>query len=257
MPVETIRFYESKGIVKPHRSRDNDYRMYETWDAFRLFECIFFKGFNFSLKEVVQHLNEGSHQTVIDKIKDKKRELYEKIKIEKILAETMEQFIRKHETMRFNLGKYWVQKIPENYYFYYCESNGDNYGEIDTHNQLFTQWIKYFPFVNSCQSCTVQNIQDNLIKIKWGLRVKKEYAEALKLPLNKTVINEPEKLCLTTFIDIGAKGELSAGQFEPIVSYAKQNGYKIGGEVFGEGVLRTHENGKACRFMELTLPIKE
>jgi hypothetical protein len=153
----------------------------------------------------------------------------------------MEQFIRKHETMQFNLGKYWVQKIPENYYFYYCESNGDNYGEIDTHNQLFTQWIKYFPFVNSCYSCAVQNIQDNLAKIK--------------LPLNKTVINEPEKLCLTTFIDIGAKGELSAGQFKPIVSYAKQNGYKIGGEVFGEGVLRTHENGKACRFMELTLSI--
>jgi hypothetical protein len=143
---------------------------------------------------------------MIDKIKDKERELYEKIKIETMLVERMEQFIRKYETIRFNLGKYWVQKIPESYYFYFCESNGDGYGEIDTYNQLFTHCVKYFPFMNPCLSCTVQNIHDNSNIFKGDYRIKKEYAEALKLPLNKTVMAEPEKLCLTTFIDIGAKG---------------------------------------------------
>jgi DNA-binding transcriptional MerR regulator len=257
MSAETIRFYETKNIVKPHRLLSNEYRIYETWDVFRLMECNLYKSFNFSLKEVVKQINEGSLQNMLDSINKKKTELFNKIKLETMVIEKMEQFVKKYETMLFNLGKYWIQNIPERLYIYFLESDGDNYGDIDINNRLFSQWIKSFPLVTSCYKCSIEDVNGDLNKFKWGFSVEKRYAEALKLSLNKNVINEPEKICITTSIDIGEKGELSMRQLEPIISCAKQNNYKTENEIFGDIIVRTHENGKSHRFIELMLPIQK
>jgi DNA-binding transcriptional MerR regulator len=256
IPVETIRFYESKNIVKPQRLPDNDYRVFETWDIFYLMECLFYKGFNFSLKDIERHLKNGSLQSMCETMKKKRAELFEKVKFETMLIEKTEQLITKYETMRFNLGKYWIQKIPESCYIFFLESDGDNYGEIDKNDLLFSQWIKYFPFVISCQKCSIHDIHDHLNKIKWGFRIEKRHLEFLKLPFTERGKTEPAKICITTFMNMGERGELSTQQFEPLLSYAEQNGYKTEEEIFGEGILRTYENGKYSRLVELMLPIR-
>jgi DNA-binding transcriptional MerR regulator len=255
IPVETIRFYESKNIVNPRREKDNEYRIYDTWDVFWLGECLFYKSFNLTLKEVTQHLREGSLKSILETIYEKKTKLQDRIQFETLLAEKMEQFIQKYETVPFNVGKYWIKKMPESIYIDFVESIGDNYGDIDINHSLFFQWSKYFPFVTSFLHCATQDLRDHSNKFKWSLKIDKRYAEILKLPLNKTVITVPEHICIATFIDIGEKGELSSKKLEPILSYAEQNSYKTSNEIFGEGILRIHENGNFHRFIEFLLPI--
>ena len=49
IPIETIRYYESKKIISLKRANDSNYREYETWDIYYLLECKKFRSYNLSM----------------------------------------------------------------------------------------------------------------------------------------------------------------------------------------------------------------
>ena len=50
----TLRYYEKKGVVKPTKDPDNDYRYYDAWDINFLMDCLWFKNFGFSIEQIAE-----------------------------------------------------------------------------------------------------------------------------------------------------------------------------------------------------------
>ncbi|KPU44342.1 zinc-responsive transcriptional regulator [Oxobacter pfennigii] len=257
MPVETIRYYETKNIIRPYRLENSKYRVYETWDIFYLMQCMKYKSFNLSLEEIAQVINNGSLQYILDKINEKDLEIREKISHDTLLAEKLEELIKKLETITLNQGNYWIQKLPERYYLYCVESDGDSYNDFDLSNPLFSQWLQYYPFVTACKHTSIHDFYNYLNREKWSLTIEKKYAEIFKLAINEYVKILPEQVYITTIVNAGEKGELSVQLLEPAISYTESKGYKISGDILGELLVRTHESGKYHRFFELMIPIQK
>lgn len=257
MSVETIRYYEDKNIISPSRHQDSKYRFYETWDVFFLMDCIRYKGFNFSLKEISHIMHDETLGYYIKKIKQKKHEFEECINYYTLLCEKLDNYRSKLETVSLNQGNFWFQKTPKRYYFICTESHGDEYADIDSNNGIFTEWMNYMPLISIGYHISLHNFQIKNNHIHWSLFIDKRYAEICKIPINDQVMEIPDQLCLCTIVDAGEKGELSLEIFEPAIMYIEEKGFKICGDIMGELLLRVHNNEKFCRYFEMMIPIEK
>ena len=59
VPVETIRFYESKGLIHPQKDKDSNYRYYDYWDINLLFDYKKYRDLEFSLAESLEIIKES------------------------------------------------------------------------------------------------------------------------------------------------------------------------------------------------------
>ena len=87
IPLETLRYYESKDIVHPVKDKENNYRYYDAWDINFLIECKKFRSLDFSLSEIQDILHKDNLSNFIDKINDRQRYYNEKLKYYTLLVE--------------------------------------------------------------------------------------------------------------------------------------------------------------------------
>ncbi|MBF7097869.1 MerR family transcriptional regulator [Alkalibacter mobilis] len=71
IPMQTLRFYESKNIVKPSKDHINKYRYYDEWDINFLAECKKYKCFDFKLAEVEEIIHNDSLSTLIERMDER------------------------------------------------------------------------------------------------------------------------------------------------------------------------------------------
>ncbi|MDR1573273.1 MAG: MerR family transcriptional regulator, partial [Clostridiales Family XIII bacterium] len=55
---DTLRYYESRGVVAPQKDEESGYRYYDAWDLNFLLDGIWYRSFDFPLKDVVKMINE-------------------------------------------------------------------------------------------------------------------------------------------------------------------------------------------------------
>ncbi|MFZ7120759.1 MAG: MerR family transcriptional regulator [Eubacteriaceae bacterium] len=256
IPIETIRYYETKHIINPDREENNNFRIYKTWDIFFLIECMKLKSFGLTLKEVNNAINKGSLKYLLNCMNKNEIEMIEKIKYDTLLLEQLQKSKNKLDTITLNQGNYWIQKSPDRYYFYCVEGKRDNYKDIDKSNYLLSKWLQFIPFLSGFTKISLEDFYNNNDSQKWFYSIEKKYAELFKLEINESVLILPEQYYITTIINAGEKGELTIDLLTPVVDYVKDTGYKINGDIICEVVARTHEKGKYCRFLEVLIPIE-
>lgn len=259
LPVETIRFYEKEHILNPARSDNGKYRMYDTWDIFFLMECMKYRNLNFTVKDIAQVLHKESIDYCVEKIRTKRQKLHHKIEIDQMLENYMTNYERKLETIALNEGNFWFTKTPKKKYIIYTSSEKDNYQDIDLSVSLFPEWLKYVPFVEFGQHISIEVKHDikQANKCKWSLIVDETYIDALGIPLDNSVQEIPQQLCLSTIINAGNKGDMSAEQLAPALNYLEHTDYTLSGDIIGNLLTRVHKNGDHCRFLEMMFPVKK
>lgn len=251
IPIETIRFYEKENILNPARKADSKYRIYDTWDIFFLMECIKYRSFHFSVKEIAQIIHKESMQYYIEKIRKKRVELHQQIEKEVLLERYMTNYERKLETVALNEGNYWFTISPKKYFIVYTSSEKDNYNDIDLDVKLFPEWLKFVPFVEFGQHISKEAAIDLKYadKCNWSLIVEESYIDLLNIPLDKSVQEIPEQLCLSTIINAGNKGEMTSDLIEPVLKHLEETEYMLIGDIEGNLLTRVHENGSHCRYL--------
>ena len=61
--ADLLRYYEKKGVVRPQKDQNNDYRYYDTWDINFLIDCLWFKRFGFGIPQVAYAVFPGSTES--------------------------------------------------------------------------------------------------------------------------------------------------------------------------------------------------
>ena len=86
--------------------------------------------------------------------------------------------------------------------------------------------------------------------------IEEKYCQRLKIPYNNTVEFLPSHLALCTVINAGSKGELDYSLLNPARKYMEEKGWVVNGNIYGKILLRTHKNGRHCRYFEMKIPVK-
>lgn len=258
IPVETIRFYESQKIMQPLREAENKYRVYETWDIFFLMECLKYKSYGLSIKDVAKVIHAESFEFFLDKLDDCKNQLAENIRYNTLVNEKIIQYHASLEAAAWNVGNFWIKRLPEQLYFYYVISYGDQYDDIDASKPLFKSWIKALPFVEYADHIEIDDLYSNKADTthRWSLIIEKKMADMLEIPIDdEKVFSVPDRLYLCSIIDAGEKGELTADQYMPILEYIKNNRYEVCGDIISKLLVRIHKEKKLSRYFEVQVPI--
>lgn len=93
--VETLRYFESIGIVQPKKKKRNNYRYYDDWDIYFLLDYKRYRSFEFSAEESRALCHDDGLPMFQAQFEEKHREIQRKALQYKILSEMMEQKLEK------------------------------------------------------------------------------------------------------------------------------------------------------------------
>ena len=188
---DLLRYYEKKGVVKPVKDQNNDYRYYEPWDINFLIDCLWYKNFGFGIEQVAQIVNKSNYEDIVSMMEEKDAEIEASIQWQEMLLRRMRQYLQNIRTIKDYLGKCDLVYSPEivrylnrfNYSF-------DNSKELQS---LSGQWLQYMPLVHRCfeiEQADLQNMTDNFA---WGLSLTMEYIRELNIPIHPPAMHFPSE----------------------------------------------------------------
>lgn len=259
--VETIRFYESQRVVNPKRSLGSSYREYDSWDVFYLMDCIRMRSLGLSLKDTARILHDESQAFLGTKIREQRVRLDESIQYSNLLAGRYRDLENVLEAIQYNLGSYWIKVVPARYCFRFTTREANEFSQFRYTSPLFRKLLDCYPFVDSCQHIGYDAVRPTgacpqAYAEDWSLSLEAKYAEYFKIPV-ESLLFVPERLCLTTIVDIGDTTENNVSYFRPAVEYLSNTDYELAGDILGTLHWRIPEGESLRRYSELLVPIKK
>lgn len=68
---ETLRYYESKNVIKPKRDPETGYRYYNAWDLHMLLQAKHYQSYGYTLKDIVKLFQNQELGDIADGLKAK------------------------------------------------------------------------------------------------------------------------------------------------------------------------------------------
>lgn len=256
MSIQTIRFYEIEGVVHPERLKESQYRIYDIWDIFDLVSCMKYKTFGISVKEIVNFIRNEDIDFLQKKLREKRENIEKSIQYNTILQESIYEYCQQIETIKYNIGNYWIRQIPRRYLLIYSEIEmGAKYGKFNKENPLFAKWLDYLPFVVFGQRFVYK--KEKKYKDQGCLIIQTRYANMLDISIDSSIEILPEQLYLCSVIDMENKDGLTLSTLDPIFEFVKKKGYLVNGDIIGEMMLRTNKSDTMHRYIYIQIPIKK
>ncbi|SHK14911.1 MerR family regulatory protein [Anaerocolumna jejuensis DSM 15929] len=249
---EMIRYYEKKGMISPKRKEENNYRSYDTMDVFFLMEAIQYQGWNINIKNIRGLKEENYYDKIVNYLLKYYNELIKDIDYKTLLSELICQVTERNKMVRYNLGNYWVKRIPERYLFHVVTGEGDSYEKIclpeEMSKVLFSDtnipfWDVYFEYIDG--------------KEIWELSFEKRYFDKLKILKKENMLYVPEEYCLCTNVNLGVIGAFNKNFYVDALDYLEKKGYRQNGTLSALLIGRGMEEDGFYRLIELHIPIEK
>lgn len=247
-----MRARESSAHSRKERSK---YREYETWDIFYLMTCMAYRSMGLSVKDIVAAQHHEPLSFIIEKVKEQQDILKKEIREKSMLLEYLENYAQRLEMMLLNLGNYWIVKRPEHAVLEYTNSENDEYAPIWADKEMFKAWMSKRPYLRNAQFLTLDE-SGRITNEVWAFVIEKGLMRKLNIPSGGDVYDLEEKLCMTTVIDGGDRGDLTHSKFEMVIDEVHRRGYEIDGRIMAFLINRHWEHGRYHRCIEVPIPIK-
>lgn len=254
--ADLLRYYEKKGVVKPLKDKNNDYRYYEAWDINFLIDCLWFKQFGFGIEQIGQMSTASTYDDIIDLFGEKEAELEEIIKRNQLLLDRARQHRLEITAARACLGKCDIRIAPETvryinrYNFIY-----DNSPEL---HKLSQQWIQYIPFIHRCFEIDMETLTDDESEdYRWGFSLDMQYVREFEVKTDPPVVHLPAQRSVHSVFSSSGKDNFSPRLLDYLVDYARENHLEIVGSARGNLLCSVVSEDRLTGFFEVWLPIAD
>ncbi|WP_169717922.1 hypothetical protein SPSIL_051850 [Sporomusa silvacetica DSM 10669] len=256
IPIDTIRYYETKEIVNPDKNKESGYRYYDAWDINYLLDCKYWRSFDFSLSDVRGIINECSYEDICEKL------LEQEAKLTKVAAH-YQKLVKRTADYRLQLQrikKFLWQCGLENSPDIVCCNLRANYifdKSLEV-KKLTKKYLELFPFTRPYLEIPQHAIINRLTSNEhvWGFFLTAGDAREFGIKIEPPVKYIPAKRSVYTIIAAGSKGTFTLKMLNHVNDYMDQHGYELDGDAIGSILARVHKGGEYVRYMEIWVPIK-
>ena len=252
---DLLRYYEKKGIVHPEKDPENDYRYYEPWDINFLIDCLWYKGFGFSLEQIARMITQSNVKDLIYDMSDAEEEIKASILRQELLLKRSRAHVSAIQRMRNNFGKCDLVHSPEVYR--YLNRYNFIYDNSKEQQALSQRWLAYMPFVSRCFEIKAEDLSNDTDNYSWGLSLEMEYVEKLGVPLEPPVEHLESVYSVHSFFKSSGKTGFSPRQLERVMEYINENGLSVSGSARGNLVCSVIDEGKLTGFFEVWIPVEK
>lgn len=250
--VETLRFFENIGLIKPERDPNNNYRYYRHIDLNKIVAYKFYRGFEFTLDESLDILV-YKNEEVVDKLNEKAIEIKEKCEYYQNLLQRLldlkESLEEGHKLYDFK-----IEDSPE--LLLYFNQTNDEFETDDIYLETTRKYLEFLPFVYL--AVHIPEKDGKLVDdVHYGYAVNTMFTkvvESLKNTMGKVY---PSKKCIHTFVKEENNGPLSLASLEPIFQFMEEKDLILDGDVVGWILNEEVLPDDIVRYFELWIPIKE
>lgn len=237
IPVETIRFYETKNLLKPYKDKYSKYRYYDVWDIYLLMDYKKYRDLEFSLKESLNIIQSASLETFIDCLQEKIWEAEKKAEMYRLKAIKLQNYRNVLKNIPLIIGEYPVVNRPAGYYFINMHySNGDfHYHRANENEECFNELWRNYSFFENILRIRKEWIDSGNMdeEFEWGFTIKKKWADTLQVKLTpKLQYIEPAK-SIYTILKAKEKQYFSPKMLADVFAFMDGQNLKLAGDIFG------------------------
>lgn len=234
---QTLRHYESLGLITSQRNDDNQYRTYAVEDTRSLFMISIYRSMGFSLPKIKQMLQEMTMNEVKTSFQQRIDDVNEQLQQLELLKKELEEYHRGIEMAEKAAGTYWIEE--EGHTMVSVMKSGSGFSLINEKDNQLVEYQKLAPHVRQGFVISKSALDDEApFDFKYGVFLNMDYAVktlslselerhtvTIKGPLAKTVIK--------------TQGEhFSMNRFKSFFDWIESQGYKIASDLYG--VVRYH-----------------
>lgn len=252
--IDTLRYFEKEGIVKPYINKTNNYRYYNAWDINYLIEYKYYRALRFSMTDTINILRSDDLAAFTRRM-DKQQEYYHERRLFYTYLEECNR--KKNESIMKipeHLNKIYTQQIEATDYILHRDN--DEYWTVSEQDGLLSKWWEYFSFLNRLLYIPASKFENNVNCYESGFSVETKWAEMLGVPRNSGTGHIPACKAVCTVVRSGGKGSFNLKLFDPILKYLEQNQISFSGKIYGNLLARVNEPDGYARFIEIFIPIQ-
>lgn len=251
---DIMRYYEKRGIVKPHKGKDNSYRYYEAWDVNFLIECLWFKEYGFSIKEIAGLVSDYPFDELCEQMELRSEEMEEAINRQQLLQRRLRQQAETLKNCRELIGKCEIATSPE--MVRYLNRYNYTYDESEEMLNLSKEWVKNISFARRSFSIKEDVLLSGGTNFAWGFSLEMEYVKELGVDIKPPVVYFPPQKCIHSVFKQPGKYNFSPKLLQHMVDYAQENNLTICGPAQGSLLCSVREDAVLTGYFDAWIPIE-
>lgn len=251
---DLLRYYEKKGVVKPTKDPENDYRYYDFWDINFLMDCLWFKNFGFSIEQIAEMVRIPSARQLSTLFYEKEDELRATIARCELLLERSQEHRLELTIIPRLLGRCELAHSPE--VIRYINRYTDTYDNSPELQRLSHEWLDLLPFSHRCFEISERDLKRGAGNdYRWGLALPMHYARRLNVRQDPPVTHLPSVFSIHSVFKSSGKGNFSPWLIGYMVDYAVTNNLTICGNARGQLLASVLEGDALTGYFEVWLPV--
>ncbi|MBF7097784.1 MerR family transcriptional regulator [Alkalibacter mobilis] len=252
--TETIRHYESKGLLQSFRDENNNYRLFDDWDIFDLSDYLNLKKCGFTLLESKLIFESNSSEILTDKLNNKMQELSQTIHEKTVLLDWLHYRRKTIKHASLNIGQIIVDDLPAIFIIPTSLSTGDKLGEYQPEISTMINYESLSPFIMPILKTNFERIQKNDNTIERGIAIQQKYVEAMRLKIPENAFFIPQQTYVTYTIETNSTDSIPY-LLEPLINYSQKNMSTTNFEIYGCFLARFRSDTEHLRIIQFMLPV--
>ena len=243
---ETLRYYESLGIVSPIREPESGYRIYDDWDLHFLMDTKWYRNTGLSLPEVIEIVRSDDLEGIVSKCERQESVLLREIQQCENRLKALYRHVERIRKIKANKGFFSLVKSPAIIYQRHMLNPDEKY------IPKLQRWKALFPYVEHTFLMTDDELNDlgPASEPYFGFSMDPERALKFGIePESPARYIAPQKAIYTIFEAKGRGSFISSFKEQVLKEISAER--TISGGAFGNLIVRYHdESGVLHRLFE-------
>ncbi len=256
LPNDTLRYYESRGIVTPQKDEETGYRYYDAWDLNYLLDTKWYRGYDFSLGDVIKMINEDDHAAFMDRCLKREADLLHTIYEYKRKLDSLVSYRQRVSQLLNKIGVFEIVDRPAMVY----QRHRIEYEFVSDEDTLSVtkKWINLMPFVDHTFVMPVYSDNDanRFNEYSWGFSLSPDDAIRNGIDILPPAEYLPPVKSVYTVFTAGGRNTFTRSFKSQVVAKLTDMGHKIVGPPVGHLIVRLHNEGIFTRYFEVWVPIE-
>ncbi|MBQ7786323.1 MAG: MerR family transcriptional regulator [Clostridia bacterium] len=256
LSAETVRTYERKGIVHPHKNPENGYRTFHVLDIGTLLRCRSYTSFGLSLNEAAETINSKSVAETHALLAQQEKHLASQIEQNQRLLNRLRDLNQVIENCENLVNTLLLEPHPGMFRLEY--RHNDHLIDGEAREERLSQWASMAPFSFVSLKIPLKSIENHHQDYYCGFGVLEEDARFLGICTDELVECFPASLSVRTIIKVVGEDSVPISMIAPMLDFARKKGYSPSGPAISRMVVTIkRKDPDYIRYYEVWMPVKK